>query len=60
MIYYFENTESWEDMSKSQAISSWHCPHFIFAPLFFAFTINKLHSLPLWKFHTSPLWNNAW
>ena len=40
---------------KSWAIASWHRPHFfILATHFSAFTINKLQSLPLWKFHTSP------
>jgi len=40
---------------KSQAIASWHCPHFsIFASHFSAFTINKPQNLPLWKFPTSP------
>jgi len=47
-------------MAKSYAIASWHRHHFIFAPLFSAFTINKLHSLPLWKFHTFHIWKNAW
>jgi len=60
MMHNFENTESWEDMAKSKAITNCHRPHFIVAPLFSAFTINKLHSLPLWKFRTFSLWKNAW
>ena len=40
---------------KSWAIASWHRLHFfIFMPHFSAFTINKLQSLPLWKFHIFP------
>ena len=49
--------ERWEDKAgnKSWAITSWHRLHFfIFTPHFSAFTINKLQSLPLWKFHTFP------
>jgi len=64
MIHNFENTESWEDKAatnKSYATASWHRLHFlILAPHFSSFTINKLHCLPLWRFHTSPLWKNAW
>jgi len=39
--------------NKSWAIASLHRLHcFIFKPHFSAFTINKLESLSLWKFHT--------
>ena len=30
MTHNFENNESWKDMAKSQAIASWHRPHFEF------------------------------
>jgi len=39
---------------RSSLMASWHRLHFfIFTLHFSAFTINKLQSLPLWKFHTS-------
>jgi len=58
MIHNFENTESWEHMATNTlklGNSKLASPHLIFAPNFSAFTINKLQSLPLWKFHTFPL-----
>jgi len=63
MMHNFENTESWEDTAgNTQKLgnSKLASPHLIFAPHVSAFTINKLQSLPLWKFHTFPLWKNAW
>ena len=40
---------------KIWARASWRRLHFfIFMPHFSVFTINKLQSLPLWKFHTFP------
>jgi len=58
MIHNFENTKRWEDkagntqkLSNSKLASP---PLFIFTPHFSAFTINKLQSLPILKFHTFP------
>jgi len=54
MIHNFENTESWEDKAGNTSKlgnSKLASPHFIFAPHFSVFTIHKLQSLPLWKFH---------
>jgi len=51
MIRNFENTERWEDKAgNTQKLGSSKLASpllFIFTPHFFAFTINKLQSLPL-------------
>jgi len=58
MIHNFENTEWWEDKAgNTQKLGNSKLASpllFIFTPHFSAFTINKLQSLPLWKFHAFP------
>jgi len=58
MIHNFEKTERWQDKAgNTQKLGNNKLaspPLLFFTTHFSAFTINKLQSLPLWKFHISP------